>query len=179
MKFKEYLVELFDKPWSAERVKDISDQLNSAKADGKTNHHFYKLEGENGFLHTFKKDGYTEIHHIAANGMTGIISDISSGKSGANPRFYSTMINHAKQHLEKGHGIKISAPQHLLKHYRILTNKFKDQYKIEQHSDHILIRPHKKEVEEMFNSIKHFISSGSKDLTRSELSRNNNILVGS
>ena len=67
------------------------------------------------------------------------------------------MIHHAKQHLEKGHGVKLVAGEHLLKHYRILTNKFKNDYHVEHYSDHILIRPHKKEVEEMFQSIKHLI----------------------
>lgn len=152
--FKEFLLEIFDKPWKSEYNKEASEKLRELKKDsGETGHKIHQLEGNNGHVLTYKKNGFTEIHHIANSGMSGIISNMHSDKepeeSGANPRFYSTMIHHAKEHLEKGHGVMIKGPQHLLKHYRKVADKFKKDYKVEHHDDHTIIRPHKEEIEEM------------------------------
>lgn len=108
-KFKEYLVELFDKSWSTENDDKNTEyyrkNIHPHYPDHKiTNIHVYKLEGNNGHLVSFHRDGILEAHHSNGAGESGVMNPSTK----PNPRFYSTTIHHLETNgINKGRAVNI------------------------------------------------------------------------
>lgn len=139
--FKELLYELFDKPWS----KEVDFQASEFYKNDAPKHYVgykitnvkaHKLEGDNGHLLSFHRDGVLEAHHIHKSGVSGKM--LSTGKN--NPRFVSTMIHHLKtEGLDKGRPVRVSTTNsEQAKHYRrIIDKKFGDTHEIRHHEENI------------------------------------------
>lgn len=140
--FIEFLVEVFDKPWTKEHdpemTKRVVDSIAAKKEPNDTyaNVKAHKLEGDNGHLISFVRNGALEAHHIDKNESSHGIT----GKSKPNPRFYSTMIEHLKtQALDKGRSARITSLRDspLSKHYDSIATKLakKHGYPIDKKTD--------------------------------------------
>lgn len=166
------ILEVFDKPWEYSRDEEMTRDVNThilknkTKDETFTNVAAHKLEGENGHLISYVRNGILEVHHLDKNLESG---ELHRNKHMPNPRFYSTMIHHLKKYaLDKGRSARILSPvgSNLSKRYNIITQKMaaKHGHKIEHSVEHslghehnsILIHPigYRKGLEEHFGSIK-------------------------
>ncbi len=129
--FREYLIELFDKPLSVTHDEKLTKYLRDTKE-----HHFlpedevhainaHKLDGNHGHLISFHRNGYFEVHHQDENGnsgkMTGKKHKVSLHWVGAAIKMYKTK-------LDKGAGVKIYGPDELHTHYTKIVDKLKRHY---------------------------------------------------
>jgi hypothetical protein len=111
--FKEYLFELFDKPWKMEHDPDMEEMVRHHfnNDEAYKDHKFgavkvFKLEGDNGHLiHAIRK-GYHELHHIASDNSSG---DAPPKLSSPNPKFIGTALHYAKDLIDSDKTIKIVA----------------------------------------------------------------------
>lgn len=99
--FKEYLAELFDKPWTktkdhnlTSKIKELHKRGEIFKGDQVHNIKAFKLEGDNGHMLSYGRNGALEVHHHDKDGVSG---EMHNEAKKANPRFVATM----KQHLEE------------------------------------------------------------------------------
>lgn len=125
------LTELFDKPYHMEKddaMTELAKQNvhgNFHDTDKITSVNAHKLEGDNGHLVSFMRNGSFEAHHIDKNMKSG---ELTNHKN-VNPRFVSTMIHHLKTHgLDKGRSVRVHAPEHLQRHYRVIAKKIMKDY---------------------------------------------------
>lgn len=166
------ILEMFDKPWSHSPDDDMTRHVtthifkNKHKDETFTNIKAHRLEGKNGHLISYVRNGALEAHHVDRDFESG---ELHSGTEKPNPRFYSTMIHHLKTHaLDKGRAARILSPHNspLSKRYDSVTRKLatkhghKLEHSVEQSLGHtynsILIHPigYKKGLEEHFGPIK-------------------------
>lgn len=146
-----FLFELFDKPWNKEYDSDLTNFYKQDIHKHYEGYHIsnviaHKLEGNNGYLLSFQRNGVLEAHHISKEFESGRM--LGNHKK-CNPRFYSTMINHLKvEGLDKGREIRVTTnDQTQARHYRYLIDKkFGDDYDVhhydEQVGQHLLHTSH-------------------------------------
>src|SRR3990170_6444464 len=98
---KDLLLEIFDKPWSMSHDDEMTERAkNHIQSKRDSNEEFsniraHKLEGDNGHLISFVRNGKLEAHHIDKNEESG---EMTSHSDKPNPRFVSTMMHHLKEH---------------------------------------------------------------------------------
>lgn len=115
--FKEYLTEVFDHPWTKEYDHDMTTKLKDHIAANKEPHEEFnnikahKLEGDNGHLMSYHRNGALEVHHMDKDFNSGD-KEKTEKDTKPNPRFYSTMIHHMKEHgLDKGKPVRVVSPK--------------------------------------------------------------------
>lgn len=145
-KVKDFLNEVFDNPWKHEidhhETEYAKSYMNSVKA---RNPHediimvrAHKLEGDNGHLISYIRNGAYEVHHLNVNHESGFISQDASHRK-PNPRFYSTMIDMIKKNaLDKSKKARITTDSdELFKRYKSVSRKLKEKhgYHVEYQDD--------------------------------------------
>lgn len=147
MKFREYLAELFDKPWSktldlglTAEAKTIYRTSELHKADKISHVQIWKLEGSNGHMISMHRNGALEVHHHDSTGQSGVMH-LNPDKP--NPRFISTMKDHLLTHgLGKGYPIRIMSVGDKMKHHysniaKLIMKKSNIPSKMHEYSKHI------------------------------------------
>lgn len=120
------ILEVLDKPWSYEKDYELSDRIKNTLAKDTENTYknvsVHKLEGSNGYLIKYHRNNALEVHHADIEGNSGDSAPIVRSK--INPRFYSTMVHHYKEELDKGNPICITTThQKLADHFHRLTQR--------------------------------------------------------
>jgi len=124
--FKEFLIELFDKPWKLEdHSKTPNGQLFKNHIKSITGTHigfkFFKAEGDNGHVLEYAHNGAIEIHHLDKDFVSGEKPVIPSNKP--NPRFIATMKNRIENHVEHNrHRVRVVAPDNLINNYHRIAH---------------------------------------------------------
>ena len=115
-----FLVEVFDSSYKVDNRQEV-ELVDYHKTHGITEHHRYDLdEGLEGHLHTWKRKGAYEIHHVV--GETGDDPG-SSGKwiprKDVNVKFIGTMVGVAKRMIDHGRSVRIvgNDTNGMFKHY--------------------------------------------------------------
>jgi hypothetical protein len=140
--FKEFINEVFDNPWDKEHDEHMTNEMQHFLSNHKEPHESFnnvkahKLEGDNGHLISYTRNGVLEVHHLDKDQNSG---EIQNGNK-PNPRFYSTMIEHLKTHgLDKGRPVKVVSTKDsvLSKHYKNIIPKItkREGYEIEHGED--------------------------------------------
>lgn len=118
LNFREYLIEMFDKPWDLEDISDTTLGRNidrSAKAQAKVDRvRSYKAEGDNGYIIEFAKNKAMEIHHLDSDFSGGYMNPSAARP---NPRYISTMMHRAKTHLDSGFPVRVTGTEAMFHHY--------------------------------------------------------------
>jgi hypothetical protein len=139
--FREFLLELFDKPYKAtfdvHNTALVKQQVRDNKLPIETEDlRVHTLEGDNGNLISYHRDGALEVHHSDSNDISGVLHKANK----PNPRFIATMIEHLKHRgLDRGHKVRIVANNDLHKHYVKIVDRLnkKYKYKIEHNKETI------------------------------------------
>lgn len=144
--FKDFLLEMFDKPWHYEKDVVLSDRYKKQmhkdptwNGHSITNVNVHKIEGDNGYLTSYVRNGLLEVHHNDVDGESG---KLHKNTEKPNPKFYSTIIHHYKKYgLNKGRQVRVSAEKDsdLDEHYTSLVSKLakKHRYEIEHGEEHL------------------------------------------
>lgn len=117
-KFKEYLYELFDKPYGYSRDLKMEEKvrLHLSTNSNYKDHKFgavkvYKMDEDQGHIVHVIRNKYHELHHIAADNSSG---ESEPRLEHAKPRFIGTMMKYAKEHvLDQNRSLKISATKQM------------------------------------------------------------------
>ena len=112
LSFKNFLVELFDKPWNKKFDQHTTNLIKQHlathplyKNKSFVNVQAHKLEGNNGHLVSYIHKGMLEVHHLDVDGDSGTVKNHKK----INPRFISTFFQHAHEHaLSKGKPVRLS-----------------------------------------------------------------------
>lgn len=114
-----FLAESFDNPHTkTELHRNINHEYLKLN-NGVTDYHEYELGNDatkHGVLISYKRNSAYEIHHERL-GVSGKMTRNVDNQS--NPRFVATMLQHAKELLDKGHSVRIvgHAENGMFSHY--------------------------------------------------------------
>ena len=129
MKILNRLYEVLDHPFTKildhQMIADLENHIkqNNGSGDTFSNIKAHKLEGDNGHLMSYVRNGALEVHHMDKNNSAG---ELTSTTDRPNPRFYSTMLHHIKSEaLDKGRSARVLSPKDskLSTHYTSFISK--------------------------------------------------------
>lgn len=135
--FKQFVTELFDKPWNLEPVEsggfhdNLKSQLSATHPEH-TNFRLYRATddgADRGHIMEFHHDGNVEIHHIDHKFRSG---KLTKSTGGPNTKFIATMKSRIHHHVVKnGNRVKVVAAPSMIKQYHSLTQRIgKGQYDV-------------------------------------------------
>ena len=126
--FKDFLVELFDKPWHLSDAEE-NDQADAKEAvhtlhPGSSRVKLYKAHDEKGeqqgHVLEFAHNGAMEVHHLDNDLESGFMKDSKK----PNPRFISTMLDRINHHVnEKSRKVRVVGKAGMIDHYEKIGKK--------------------------------------------------------
>lgn len=162
MRAREFIVEMFDKPWNLISNTVYTDTAKSIILDNEPENngkHLYVWQKEGDPSQIITRDyidGYWEIHHTRFNWKEGTI-DVSdrllprsqggNGLNSANARFFSTIIHLYMDLLRRGLPVKIlAADEEIWEIYNRVIDHISKSY------DNYIISDVKQEYDETYNA---------------------------
>jgi len=164
--FKEFLVELFDKPWE---LKDISDsrlgkimqtQVHKRTNGEAKNIRLHKAEGNNGYVLEFHHRGALEVHHIDDFGNSGSMHKLAK----PNPRFISTIKHKIQNHVLNNGPLQVrvigSTKDGMVDHYHKIAKRLekKNSISVGEPSKHSNIDNNKEPRKEFIIHARHVVN---------------------
>src|ERR1700747_2097517 len=161
--FKEYLFEIFDKPWGLQEIththlgKVMRKQVKE-KTGGDKKFRLYKAEGKNGYILEFHHNGAMEIHHLDEMGDSGVTTKSSK----PNPRFFSTIKHRIEHHFKtSGESTRVvgNTKDNMIHTYHRLAQRYAKKHHLEvtKLTDHNNIDDSKEERKEFLIHPRHVI----------------------
>lgn len=129
MTFKQFLIELFDKPWNLEQVEggELHSTLKELLNNTHPGHRAFRLYRatdngvDKGHIMEFHHDGKIEIHHIDQHLQSG---ELTGSGGGPNTKYIATMKSRIEHHVDKkGNGVKVVAKPSMINQYHSLVKR--------------------------------------------------------